>query len=116
MITFAELSPALTKAIDHLKGELSSLQIGRASTTLVEDIQVESYGSMMGLKATANISCPDATTIRVEPWDKTLMPVIEKAITEARIGITPQNMGDSILLPIPPMTEDRRERSGKKSS
>ena len=109
MITISELSPALTKAIDHLKGDLSSLQIGRASTQLVEDIQAESYGSQMALKAMANISCPDSTTIRIEPWDKTAVPAIEKAIMEANIGITPQNMGDAILLPIPPMTEERRK-------
>ena len=108
MLNPTELQSALDKAIEHLKGELSSLQIGRASTNLVEDIQAESYGSMMALKAMANITCPDTKTIRIEPWDKTGLPAIEQAIIEAKIGITPQNMGDSILLPIPPLTEERR--------
>ena len=97
------------KPIDHLRKELSALQVGRASTALVEDIQVDSYGSHMALKTTANISCPDSKTIRIEPWDKSLVGVIEKALQESNIGINPQNMGDCILLPIPPMTEDRRK-------
>lgn len=109
MITHAELNSALGKALDHLKTELKNLQIGRASTNLVEDIMAESYGSQMPLKAMANITCPDTKTIRIEPWDKTALPAIEKSIVEAKIGITPQNMGDSILLPIPPLTEERRK-------
>lgn len=104
------LKQDLQKAIDHLKSQFSSLQAGRANTALVDEIQVESYGSMMSLKSTANISCPDAKTIRVEPWDKTLLGEIEKAIQASNVGINPQNMGEYILLPIPPMTEERRKQ------
>ncbi len=103
------LTDQINKAIEHLKSEYSALQIGRASAQLVENIEVESYGSMMGLKGVANIGCPDAKTIRIEPWDKNLVGAIEKALQDARIGINPQNMGEYILLPIPPMTEDRRK-------
>lgn len=109
MITHAELITALNKALEHLKIELKNLQIGRASTALVEDIMAESYGSQMPLKTMANITCPDTRTIRIEPWDKSALGAIDKAIIEAKIGITPQNMGDSILLPIPPLTEERRK-------
>lgn len=109
MITHSELISALAKALEHLKTELKNLQIGRASTALVEDIMVESYGSQMPLKTIANITCPDTRTIRIEPWDKNALGSIDKAILEARIGITPQNMGDSTLLPIPPLTEERRK-------
>ena len=105
-----ELSAALEKAISHLQSQFSALQAGRANTAMIEDIQVESYGTMTGLKAVANISCPDAKTIRIEPWDKTLVGEIEKAITSADIGIMPQNMGEYILLPISPMTEERRKK------
>ena len=68
----------------------------------------------MALKTMANITCPDSQTVRVEPWDKSNVAAIEKAILEANIGITPQNMGEYILLPIPPMTEDRRKDIVKK--
>ncbi len=104
-----ELKSDIAKAIEHLRAEYAKLQIGRANSVLVEEISIESYGSQMPLKATANISCPDAKTIRIEPWDKSLIGEIEKAIQAANIGLNPQNMGDSILLPIPPMTEERRK-------
>ncbi|PID70388.1 ribosome recycling factor [bacterium DOLZORAL124_38_8] len=104
------LQQELKKAIEHLKSQFSSLQAGRANTALVDEIQVESYGAMMSLKSTANVSCPDAKTIRIEPWDKSLLGEIEKAIQSSNIGINPQNMGEYILLPIPPMTEDRRKQ------
>ncbi len=103
-------SETLSATVHHLKQVYGSLQAGRASAALVEDIQVESYGSMMPLKNVANISCPDARTLRVEPWDKALVGAIEKAIVISDIGITPQNMGQHILLPIPPMTEERRKK------
>lgn len=109
----SDLKTQTTKAIDHLKKEFSTLQLGRASSLLVEDIQVESYGSMMGLKSVANISCPDAKTIKIEPWDKSMLTPIEKAIQVANLGINPQNMGAHLFLPIPPMTEDRRKQMVK---
>lgn len=98
----------LQKAIDHLKKEFTTLQVGRANAALVEDIEVESYGSMMPLKALANISCPDPKTIKIEPWDRSVLGEIERAVQAAKIGINPQNMGEHLYLPIPPMTEERR--------
>ena len=108
-----ELMTAIDKAINHLKQEFASLQIGRASAALVEDLEVESYGAMMPLKSVANISCPDPKTVKIEPWDKANLAGIEKAIQEANIGINPQNMGEHLFLPIPPMTEDRRAQLAK---
>ena len=102
------LDSQIQKAIDHLQKEFSSLQTGRANSALVEEIEVDSYGSMTGLKTVANISCPDPKTIKIEPWDKNMVGPIEKAIQEAKIGINPQNMGDHLYLPVPPMTEERR--------
>ncbi len=104
------LSQQLQKAVDHLKSEFATLQIGRANTALVEDLMVESYGTQMPLKSSANISCPDAKTVRIEPWDKNLVGEIEKAIRESSMGINPQNMGEYTLLPIPPLTEERRKQ------
>jgi len=76
-------------------------------------VEVESYGAMAPLKNLANISCPDPKTVKVEPWDKSVLAEIEKAITAANIGINPQNMGEHLFLPIPPMTEDRRKQMVK---
>jgi len=108
MIT-EELKSQLKKAITHLQRQFAQLQAGRANTTMVEDLQVESYGAYSPLKNIANIGTPDAKTIRIEPWDKSVIGEIEKAILQADLGINPQNMGEYILLPIPPMTEDRRK-------
>jgi ribosome recycling factor len=104
------LETTITGAVAHLKQVYGGLQAGRASAALVDDIQVESYGSMMPIKNVATVSCPDARTLRVEPWDKSTVGAIERAIVIADIGITPQNMGAHILLPIPPMTEERRKK------
>ncbi len=109
-----QLSASLEKITSHFHSELSGLNIGRANAGLVENIQVESYGSLMPIKSLANISCPDARTIRIEPWDKSLVGAIEKKLQESNIGIMPQNMGAHIFLPIPPMTEDRRKQMVKK--
>ena len=104
-----DLKTDIDKAINHLTAEFSALQTGRASASLVEGIEVEVYGAKSPLNQLANIICPDAKTLKVEPWDKSLIGDIEKAIAEANIGINPQNMGDSIFLPVPPMTEERRK-------
>ncbi len=104
------LETTIAGAVAHLKQVYGGLQAGRASAALVDDIQVESYGSMMPIKNLANISCPDARTLRIEPWDKAMVGAIERGIVIADIGITPQNMGAHILLPIPPMTEERRKK------
>jgi len=108
-----DLSSQLQKVVDHLRSDFSGLHIGRANTALVDEISVQSYGAQMPLKATANISCPDSQTIRIEPWDKNIIGEIEKSIREADIG-NPQNMGQYILIPVPPMTEERRKQMVKR--
>ena len=105
-----DLSQQIQKAITHLKTEYGGLQIGRASAALVEDMQVESYGTHMALRTSANISCPDVKTLKIEPWDKNLIGEIEKTLRASNLNINPQNMGDYILLPIPPLTEERRKQ------
>lgn len=106
----SELSTYLQKALEHLQSKLLSLQAGKASVSMVDEIQVENYGSMMPLKSVANISCPDVKTIKIEPWDKNSLASIQKSIIESDLGINPQNMGDHLYLPIPPMTEERRKK------
>ena len=96
------------KTIDHLKQEISALRTGRATPALVEDVMVEAYGTKQGLKAVASISVADAKTLTVEPWDKTLMQVIELAIRNSDVGINPVNDGKLIRLPLPELTAERR--------
>lgn len=97
------------KAIEHFKVELSQLRTGRASAALVENIMVDSYGSKMPITHIASVSVPDARTIAIQPWDKSNIGPIEKAIQVANIGLNPVNEGNLIRLNIPQMTEERRK-------
>lgn len=98
----------LQKAIDHLHEEFSKLRTGRANAALVENIEVENYGTKMPLKALANISIADAKTIAIQPWDKSGMTNIEKAIQDSGLGLNPINNGVVIRLVLPALTEERR--------
>lgn len=104
-----QLQAGLQKSLEHFRAELAKIQTGRANSMMVDGLMVESYGSKMPLKSIASVSVPEAQTLRIEPWDKTVLGAIEKAIQEARLGLNPQNMGEYILVPVPPMTEDRRK-------
>lgn len=108
-----DLQTSIQKSLEHLQMQFRKLQAGRASASMVEEISVESYGSRMALKGVANISCPDAKTVRIEPWDKNLLSAVEKGIIASDLGLNPQNFGDHILLAIPPLTEERRKKLGK---
>lgn len=119
-LLFMSTGPAITtaqqsfqKVVDHLKQEYSRLQIGRASAALVEHIQVESYGSMQNIKSVASVVVPDAKTISIQPWDKSILGAVEKAIHTSNLGINPVNNGTSILLNLPPLTEERRKELAK---
>ena len=97
-----------TKAISHLEDEFTSLQVGRASSGLVENLMVESYGTMQPVKAVASISVPDAKTVQIQPWDKSILAAVEKAIRESDLNLNPVNNGLAVILAIPPLTEERR--------
>lgn len=101
------------KAIEHFKQELAGLRTGRASAALVEGITVDSYGSKMPISHIASISIPDAKTIAIQPWDKSNIGPIEKAIQSSNIGLNPVNDGNLVRLNIPPMTEERRKEMVK---
>lgn len=101
------------KAIDHLHGEFSKLQTGRANASLVEHITVEAYGQRMELKAVASIAVQDARSLVIQPWDKSVLADIEKSIQAANIGINPVNDGIVIRLNFPSMTEERRKQMTK---
>ncbi|MBW4061840.1 ribosome recycling factor [Candidatus Saccharibacteria bacterium] len=101
--------PKMQKAIEHLDSEMTSLRTGRASTSLVDSLIVEVYGVPQPLKAIASINTPDSRSIAITPWDRTSLPIIEKAIREnQQLGLNPNNDGTVIRLNIPSMTEDRR--------
>lgn len=109
-----DISITLDKTLQHLKEEYAGISIGRANPGIVEHIEVEAYGSAQTIKNLANISVPDSQTLRIEPWDKSLVAKIEKGIRESNMGLNPQNMGDSLFVPIPPLTEERRIQLVKK--
>ncbi|MFA6457805.1 MAG: ribosome recycling factor [Patescibacteria group bacterium] len=99
----------LAKALERLKTELSGLQIGRASATLVENLQVEIYGASQPIRNIANIGIPDPKTIFIEPWDKSNLAAVEKGLRDSALGLNPNNDGLRIILNIPPLTEERRK-------
>jgi ribosome recycling factor len=104
-----EAKHKMKKAIEIIKDELSHIRTGRASSALVENIKVEYYGIPTPLKEIANISIPEADLIVIQPWDKSSVNDVEKAIWKEDLGLTPNNDGTVIRLSIPPMTEDRRK-------
>lgn len=99
----------MEKAIEHLKLEFSKMRVGRAATSMVEGVKVEVYGSMMTMKEVAALAIPDARTISIQPWDRSVINDIEKAILAANLGLTPINDGKLIRINLPPLTEERRK-------
>ncbi|NUM30813.1 MAG: ribosome recycling factor [Bacteroidetes bacterium] len=98
----------MEKAIEHTRIEFSRLRAGKAMPSLLDGVMVEYYGANMPLNQVASVNTPDARTISVQPWEKSMIPVIEKAIMNANLGFNPQNDGTIILIPIPPLNEERR--------
>jgi ribosome recycling factor len=103
----------MDKSIQSLKGELAKVRTGRASTALVDTVHVDYYGSNVPLNQVANVTTPDARTIQIAPWEAGTVGAIEKAILAANIGLTPQNDGKVVRIPLPPLTEERRKEMVK---
>ena len=104
----------MDKAIAHCEAELTKIRAGKASAGMLDGIMVDYYGSATALSQVASINTPDARTLLVQPWEKSLLVPIERAIMEANIGINPQNDGIVIRLVVPPLTEERRKDLVKK--
>lgn len=102
-------------AIKHLEHAFQKIRAGRASTTMVQDVMVEYYGAPTPLSQVANVMVPDAMTISIQPWDKTAIGAIEKAIINSNLGFAPSNNGDNIILNVPPLTEERRRELAKQA-
>jgi ribosome recycling factor len=98
----------MQKSVDTLKHDLAKVRTGRAHTGLLDHIQVDYYGSMMPLAQVANVTLVDARTIGVQPWEKKMIPVVEKAIRDSDLGLNPAAHGDLIRVPMPALTEERR--------
>ncbi|SDW26815.1 ribosome recycling factor [Paenibacillus sp. CF384] len=98
----------MDKAIGALRRDLSTLRAGRATPALLDRVQVEYYGAMTPVNQLANVNTPDSRTLMIQPWDKTSLSAIEKAIMKSDLGLTPSNDGATIRLSIPMLTEERR--------
>lgn len=104
-----ETRDSMNKSIKHLERELLKIRAGRANPSMLEGVMVDYYGSQTPLSQVANINTPDARTLSVQPWEKNLIPDIEKAILNSDLGLNPGNNGDMVILNIPPLTEERRK-------
>ena len=98
----------MDQAIDHLQHELGKIRTGKASPAMLDGIMVEYYGNATPLTQVANVGTADARTLSIQPWEKSLLGPIERAIFEANLGLTPMNDGEFIRIGIPPLTEERR--------
>jgi ribosome recycling factor len=110
----AESKVTMAKAINHLEAELVKIRAGKANPVMLDGIVADYYGSPTPISQIANITTLDARTISVQPWEKNMLHVIERAIIAANIGINPQNDGNIIRLFLPPLTEERRRELVKK--
>ena len=103
------MSAHMDKTIEALRKEYQKVRTGRASTGLLDDIKVDFYGTPSPLNQVATLSVPEPRTITMQPWDAKMIPIIEKAIMNANLGLTPANDGKVIRLNLPPLTEERRK-------
>ena len=110
-----EAEIAMKKAINHLEIELTKIRAGKATPSILEGINVDYYGTPTPISQVANVQVLDTRTISIQPWEKNMLPLIERAIMGANIGITPQNDGVNIRLFMPPLTEERRKEMVKKA-
>lgn len=103
----------MSQACDHLEESLSHIRAGKSNPKILEGVFVEYYGSSVGISAVATVSTPDAKTITIAPWEKNMISVIERALMNSEVGITPENNGEIIILRIPALTEERRKQLAK---
>lgn len=110
-----EVKTEMDSALKHLDRSFQKIRAGRASTTMVQDVVVEYYGTPTPLNQVANVMIPDAMTISIQPYDRSAIGAIEKAIIISNLGFAPSNNGDVIILNVPPLTEERRKELAKQA-
>ena len=115
-MTLADTEASMQKAIEATQRSLNTIRTGRANPSLLDRIQVDYYGSPTPLRSIANISTPDASTITIQPFDRSSLGAIEKAISLSDVGLVPNNDGSVVRLNIPPLTEERRKEYVKMAS
>lgn len=103
----------MDRALSHMEKALVKIRAGRANPTMLQGVMVEYYGAPTPLQQVSNVNTPDARTISIQPWEKTLIPEIEKAILNAGLGFNPMNNGESVIISVPPLTEERRRDLAK---
>ena len=108
-----DASDRMAKCVVALKNELKKLRTGRASTSLLEQVRVDYYGSEVPLQQVANVAVEDSRTLTVVPWEKQMVPAIEKAIMKSDLGLNPATAGTVIRVPLPALTEERRRDLSK---
>ncbi len=106
---------SMDRAIEHADNELNKIRAGKASPAMLDDVKVDYYGTPTALSQVGSVNTPDARTIVIQPWEKSLLTAIEKAIKEANLGVNPQNDGVIIRINVPPLTEERRRDLVKKA-
>lgn len=111
--TLAQAEERMEEAVMYLEESLAHIRAGKANIKILDGIRVDSYGSLVPLNNVAAINTPDARTIAIKPWDKSMFKLIEKAIMDSEVGITPENNGEIIRLSIPPLTGERRQQLTK---
>ena len=112
-VVLSEAEEKMEEAVMYLDESLARIRAGKANVKILDGIRVESYGSMVPLNNVAAINTPDARTIAIKPWDKSMFRPIEKAIIDSDLGIMPENNGEIIRIGIPPLTEERRKQLAK---
>ncbi len=113
---FADVEDHMQKSVDATQRSFNTIRTGRANMHLLDKVMVEYYGAPTPLNQMSNISTPDSTTIQIQPYDRSSMSLIEKAISMSDLGLTPNNDGSTIRLNIPPLTSDRRKELVKLAS
>lgn len=103
-----ELTAQSQKSLDHVISEVRKLRAGKAMPSMLDSVQVEYYGSKVPLSQIANVNTPDAKTLMVKPWEKSMLEEIERGIMYANLGLNPQNDGEQVIINVPPLTEERR--------
>ncbi|MDX1463663.1 MAG: ribosome recycling factor [Marinirhabdus sp.] len=106
---------AMDKALVHLEKQLMNIRAGKASPSMVGGVKVDYYGTPTPLNQVANVSTPDGMTISIQPWEKNLIPEIERGIQMANLGFNPMNNGESVIINVPPLTEERRAELAKQA-
>lgn len=111
---FDDMKAAMDKAVDHAANEFTKIRAGKSHPSMLDAVKVEYYGDMVPLSQVGNITTPDARSIAVQPWEKTLLQAIEKGIVIANLGFTPSNDGTMIRITLPMLTEERRKEIVKR--